>query len=230
MTRCDVLKLLPTFCPNYVKNGQPYYSRPIDHAILIYSFHMKRSYYFAKLIMKLAEVILAKADKIVNDTSVIQIDDTIYFNFDAFVFSCKGVLESNLYKRLSDNIDKQLKPDFDNFAAKAKAAFIDPLLTILRNEIIHVNYGGSGGYFNTALIETNSDGKNIRIYSNFRRNDIPVDLLELFSEVLTNMDSISEGMTKFISKDIYLRFGTPSSTKFISDNGKIIIPELTGIA
>jgi hypothetical protein len=176
-------------CPNHPKS---YKMLDIDIMKANFCRYTKRSMYYAENFMK-------TLGKIENDLKtrydfkselMTVISDDIYFDFDAFIFSCKSIVEGKIMER-SKGFHSSVKNDFNNYAKSTFNRFVKSYLTPLRNEVVHLNNFGSA-IGSMAWIKNNKLHIRAFDYSD------DLELQKVFTTILTEMTSIINKVSVYI--------------------------------
>jgi len=135
--------------------------------------------------------------------------EEIIFNFDAFTFSAKTILEKHFVQSL-----KSLEGDSYEYVEKLYSLFLEqflkPGLSTIRNEIVHHNFSGSTSDYTASIRKTDS-GWDMSINSNFiiKGHKEPADLLMLLSELTDGIMIYINGILAVIVGSYYQAIGPP---------------------
>jgi len=191
-----------------------------DYLFLIFSRYSLRALYHADLFLHNYEKItcqnlmeLAEGQEI-----GVRVPDHIYFDFDAFVISCKSVLESNIIKR-AQSLEQRLIPVFLQIAEKAKASLIDPWIKPIRDECAHLNtFGTSIG--SMAWIKLQKDSLIIRLDSNYKTfRGKRAELTELFNIILDGFIDICWKVSGIFLAHAFSKYGAPQKNICYNHSG-----------
>lgn len=137
------------------------------------------------------------------------ISDKCYFDFDAFIISCKSLLDKNFVK-LSADFNPKIKTSFNKFAKNINQNFIEPILKPIRDEVVHLNqYGSSIG----SIAHIKNGKISIKAFYNNQ------DLESLFYTTLLQMNGIIGAIGTAILQHECLTFGFPK--KEVVFQGKV---------
>jgi len=181
-----------------------------DYLFLIFSRYSLRALYHADLFLHNYEKItcLNRTELSEGQEVGVPAPDHIYFDFDAFMISCKSVMESNIVKR-ANSLEQKLIPVFIQIAEKAKASIIDPWIKPIRNECIHLNtFGTSIG--SMAWIKMQNDSLVIRLISNYKTfHGERAELTELFKIILNGFLDICWKVSGIFLAHAFIKYEAP---------------------
>lgn len=192
----------------------------VNYFFLIFSRYSLRVLYHADLFLSNYEKILQQNSvKLATDQEIIiPVPDNVYFDFDAFVVACKGVLEGNIVKR-AQYLEQRLIPIFKKIAGEAKASLIDPWIKPIRNECAHLNsFGTSIG--SMAWIKKENDSFNVRLDSNYKTfHGKRAELTELYSKILDGFIDICWKLTGIFFAHSFIKYGAPRKNICLNHSG-----------
>ena len=190
-------------CPDYP--GEKVMS-DIDILKTNFSRYTKRTMYYAEnFINKLIEIktqLESREDLKGQSEIMIVIQDDIFFDFDAFVFSCKSLVEGKIVER-SKKFHPKVKDQFLKFAKKTFGSFIKGYLTPLRDEVVHINnFGSASG----SMVRIKDNKISIKAFD-FSEE---LELQKVFDKILNEMSNIiTEIATTIMYHECYL-YGFPT--------------------
>ncbi len=205
-----------------------------DEMILIFERYALRALYFAEeFIQSINDVMNIKINsRPQNENYATNVDNKIYYMFDAFIVFSKSIMEGNIIKR-SKKLNPLSKEYFDKIVLYYNNIFIKKELNIIRDEIIHLNKWGTSlgsiAYFNCNHELTG-------IMSNYiNKSGQKIDLIMLYSNILNKMINVIDEIMGIFIFEYFVRFGVPDKNYEMVIADKIItfenfkIPEYFGI-
>lgn len=222
-------ELLGTFyvhLPNY-----PYEPRPLDEIDMltgIFSRYTKRAMYFASNFLKhIDEIIDAIETEESKNESIEEIVRVIshapYFDFDAFAFSCKSIVEGNIINR-AKHLHPKVRKEFAKYSKDVFRTFIDAYLNPIRNEVVHLENHGSA--IGSMVIVENKTYK----FPAFRYSE-ETELVLVFKTILIAMSDIIRNVSRFIMLHECYKWGFPiKDIQFNSGNSSINLSDFVPIA
>lgn len=184
----DFLSTSALFYPNTPKQFD---IDEVQKMKLNFSRHSKRTMYYAvNFLEKYTEAVRGLIPEVSIGRRMVPISDDVFFDFDAFVFSAKSIVEGNILRGA-----KRLHPDvrtpFMTFSKEKFKDFIQTRLRPIRDEVVHLNnFGTAIGSF----VHINEDHKFF-----FHTEYSPdVDLIGLFADILANMSDIIVTISRYI--------------------------------
>ncbi len=194
-----------TFCPNFPSD---YTLTEVDIFKIVFSRYTKRTMYYAENYLQnleRIEVELKEKSHLNSKNFLMPISDAIFFDFDAFLFSSKSIVEKKMINRAS-GMHLKIKNEFLTYAKDTLNNFIEPYLKPFRNEVVHINnFGSSFG----SLVHIKDNKLFFKAFS--LKNEI--DLHEIFITVLKNISEIIKNIAKFTMLHDCYTFGFPDKTK-----------------
>ncbi|MCK5170986.1 MAG: hypothetical protein KAQ75_14000 [Bacteroidales bacterium] len=190
-------------CPNYP--NQKILS-DIDILKLNFSRYTNRTMYYAEnfnnKLIEIKRQLENREDLKGQDEIMTVIPDDIFFDFDAFVLSCKSLVEGKIIER-SKKFHPKVKDKFFKFAKKTFESFVKNYLAPLRNEVVHINnFGSASG--SVAWIKDNKISIKAFDFSE------EVELQKVFDTILKEMSKIiTEIATTIMYHECYL-YGFPA--------------------
>jgi hypothetical protein len=150
------------------------------------------------------------------------ISDNIFFDFDAFLFSCKSIVEGKVMQRAKGLHDK-VRKEFMTYSKNAFETFIKNYLTPLRDEVVHINNFGSA-------IGSMVHIKNGQIMIRAFDYSEEMELKRIFTTVLTYMNDIIKNVAQFIMLHECYLFGFPTKDiKFVTSFGEYKVSDYVKI-
>lgn len=217
----DILSTFFSSCPNFPNE---YTYDDVDILRENFCRGTKRAMYFARNYINELEKIEEQIERIaplsIDSTSMAHIEDNIFFEFDAFVFSCKSILEENMLKR-AEKLNPIIKSDYLKYSKNVYDKFIKNYLAPLRNEIAHLNNSGSSS---ASTVRVKNGKSEILSFKNFGG----LDLREVFEKIFININQIIRDITSFLIHHECLKFGFPDKNIGFStkSNGIIKIKDI----
>ncbi|MBL6447624.1 hypothetical protein JMN32_15000 [Fulvivirga sp. 29W222] len=209
-------------CPNHPKEHQ---LATIDQLKYNYCRYTKRTMYYAEnFVMNLESINdkLSKHPDFSTKEFITAIPDNIFFDFDAFLFSCKSLVEGKVIER-GKEFHSQVLNKFMKYSKKTFNQFIQTYLNPLRDEVVHLNNFGSA----IGSMVHIKDG-DIMIKA-FDYSD-EMELQKVFNEILTNMSDIIKNLAQFIVLHECHHFGFPTKdSKFSTGYGDFQISDFVEI-
>jgi hypothetical protein len=221
-------ELLGTFylyLPNY-----PHEPRPLDDIDMltgIFSRYTKRSMYFATNFITHIDQIIdeIKSDQSYNGSTermVKPITHAPYFDFDAFVFSCKSIVEGNVVNR-AKHLHPKIRKEFEKYSKNVFKTFINAYLNPIRNEVVHLQNHGSA--IGSMVIVENNTYK----FPAFRYSE-ETELVFVFKTILIEMSYIIRAVSRFIMLHECYSWGFPvKDIQFNSGNSSINLSDFVPI-
>jgi len=221
------IKAIPSLsiqCPNYPSELA---LTEAEKLINVFCRNSLRTLYYAKNfltnLLNLQCVQLKPAA--IGETIGVPVQDDIFFDFDAFVFSAKSIFSQDILKK-SQTLHKDAAVPFRRLALEAKRNFIDPILNNVRNEVVHLNvYGSSIGSF--VRLTNLGDRWAVRILTTFYTADgKEIDLIDLFLRIFNpTRDLIMQILGAFLLH-LFRTFGKPErNAGYVSDGAEIRIAD-----
>ena len=186
----DFLMTFAFDCPNH-----PNEAKLMDIDVMKVNFcrYTKRTMYYAESFIEHLNKIEIDLRTYHNDkgnTFMAMIPDDIFFDFDAFVFSCKSIVEGNMMAR-SKGFHPSVKNAFNEYAESTFHRFVKSYLTPLRDEVVHLNNFGSA-------ISSMAGIKNDKLHIRAFNYTDDFELQKVFETILIEMTSIIKNVAVFI--------------------------------
>jgi hypothetical protein len=199
---------LPVMCPNYPKERA---CDGFDRFVLVFSRSLKRYCYFLKMLLNKIDTETSKfTDKDLNNGQDFMsvISDDIFFIFDAYLFSCKGIFEKNIY-RSNNNISDDLAKKLAEIGQEHKSQSLFKMLRIMRNEVAHLNAYGSG-IGSSIHIKSVANESNFSIPTEFTdENNERLCLISISTNIWQLVHSIISDIFNIIFTETIRRYGIP---------------------
>lgn len=204
----DFLQTFVTNCPNCPSTHT---LTDIDIFKINFCRYTKRAMYYAENfvsnLIKVERDLRSRYDFERSDFATI-IPDDIFFDFDAFVFSCKSIMEGKIMER-SKGFHPSVKDTFCKYARLTFDRFVTSYLTPLRDEVVHLNRFGSAA---ASMAWIRNSKLHIRAFDysdNF-------ELQRVFEKILVEMSSIINRVTVFIIRHECCLWGFPQQDAVLS--------------
>jgi len=150
------------------------------------------------------------------------IPDNVFFDFDAFLFSCKSIVEGNIIKR-AKGLHHNVRKEFMAYSKKVFETFIKTYLTRLRDEVVHINNFGSA-------IGSMAHIKKGQIMIRAFDYSEEMELKKIFMTVLIFISDIIKNVAKFIMLHECYLFGFPTKDlKFVTGFGEYKVSDFVKI-
>lgn len=204
----NFLPMLSTACT--VSNAQVTDRSIDDFELLIQRYSLRMLYHAKNFITKVLQFIKDKENKVPrNDTIGFQIGPEVYFEFDAFLYSCKSILEGNMKDKGKLYFSKNRKSRFTQFALTAYQEFVSDFLTPLRNEAVHLNYLGTS--ISQMIFITDCDGeKKIKLHSTFKTSSgQELNLIEIFTSLFQLSNDVLNKIILLVIEETIDKLGMP---------------------
>lgn len=207
------LPSLVIFCPSYPREGHTL--TPLELAILLFIKHVRRNLYFAKNFSNKLFVVVEKSKELENGIDVaFLIDEGLYFDFDAFLFSARSLVDIEMAKKIKRGINresnkqlnKELGKRFYGITTETLNNFI-PLITKYRNEVTHTKqFGSSIGSMANKL-----PSGEILIQTNFADNEGRMEnLANVFAKIFDDLVPIILDIFNLFRDYYTTKYGKPS--------------------
>jgi len=148
-------------------------------------------------------------DVAVGQSVLVPIDDEVFFDFDAFVFSAKSIFSGTILEA-SKSLHDEVQPLFREMASRAKRELLDPMLDVIRNAVVHLNNVGSG-FGSTAMLTNAGDSWKVEIRTAFHTTDgRDVELIALFLYLLGKTSGFVMEALGLLLLHVFLKFGKPT--------------------
>ena len=212
----DFLQHFSLNCPNHPTN---YTLTEVDQLKLNFCRYTKRIMYFASNFLRKYDRIsdeIKERNNPSNEPYITMVTDDIFFEFDAFLFSCKSIVEGNSIKK-AKGMNPHVYKEYLNFSKMAFETFIKTYLNPLRDEVVHINNFGSAMGSSVKVEE----GKLFFRAFNYSDN---MELRGVFDTILENMSTIIRSVATFFMQNDCLTHGYPLkdiSFKSYGENFKI---------
>jgi len=184
---------------------------------ILFSRYALRMYYHARNFISKYDSIqnskLQIAEEKTEDEIMVPIENDIYYEFDAFISSAKSIAEEKMHKRMLENIHESLLAKYEKLAKDYYNNFLEPYLSPIRNEVLHLNNLGSSIGSMAKLMKLNN-GFEIKIDTDFLP-DKKIDLIELYMFCINKINSFVNEMIYIFEEDTYLRYGKPEKKLYL---------------
>ena len=193
----------------YPNAPKEYTFNDVNNLIANTNRYSRRLLYFARNILNKLNDLIEKLDfNNENNQYIVPVRDDIFFEFDAFIFSCKSILEGSTIEK-AKKFDPITKKYFDVLAKKSLETFIKPFLKPLRDEIVHLNnYGTAIG--SLLFIEKKENSLVIKLKTNFYKNNKDdIDLIYLFFHIFDNIIEIINKLLGIFIHHYFISWGVP---------------------
>lgn len=208
----DLINFVPmvlTACTvNHGQNGK----RPMEPFELLAQRYSLRMLYHARNFITKALIALKNNESKIQHNSTIgfQIGPEVYFEFDAFLYSCKSIFEENIKIKGSQYFSKERKKEFLQIAQDAYQKFVSKILTKLRNEAVHLNYFGTS--ISQMMLVTDHQGeRTIILHTTFKdANNEDLNLMQLFVTLLQLSNDVVQKIIRLVIKEVIDGFGVPN--------------------
>ncbi len=228
------VETVPIYCEKFQSN-ESFQSRETKLFIHNFMRYNRRTFYYARnLLNKLSQYFdagyvsnLIKTLKRFGypydeEDRFIPIDDEIFFDYDAFIFSSKSAFDKRLTKGVSLLYNRSyeiFRPLIDDYSKK----FVKPILDRIRNEIVHLNLMGSS-YSSHAQVSRDNGSVEFRIMSTFYSKDDSevLDLLKLFMVIFENVKNYFWQVSAIILHHYFSIIGLPIRNVGIESNNCVV--------
>lgn len=198
--------------------------RLIEPFELLFQRYSLRMLYHAKnFINKVLTILKDNESKIQHNNSIgFQIGPEVYFEFDAFLYSCKSIFEKNIKDKGSQYFSKDRKNAFSQIAQEAYQKFVPKTLSSLRNEAVHLNYFGTS--ISQMILITDREGeKTVKLHSTFiNDNGQELNLMDLFINLLQLSNDVVQKIITLVIEEIISKFGAPNNLTTQYNVGKSV--------
>lgn len=213
-------------CPSFPREGHTF--TPLELAILLFTRHVSRNLYFAKNFTNKLLVVVEKSKKFKNGTNVgFPIDDRLYFDFDAFLFSARSLLDIEMAEKIKRGINREtnkqlnaeLRKRFYGITTETLNNFIQ-LIKKYRNEVTHSKQFGSA--FGSMANKLPSG--EILIQTDFTDNEGKMEnLANVFIKVFDDLVPIVLDIFNLFRDYYTTKYGEPSKPDIKYNCGGVVI-------
>jgi hypothetical protein len=136
--------------------------------LLVQRYSLRMLYHAKNFVNKILKILKDNESKIQhNNTIGFQIGPEVYFEFDAFLYSCKSIFEKNIKNNGLQYFTQNRKKAFSQIAQDAYQKFVSKTLSTLRNEAVHLNYFGTS--VSQVILITDHEGeKTVKLHTTFK--------------------------------------------------------------
>jgi hypothetical protein len=193
--------------PNFPK---VYTFTDVDILILNTNRYSKRMFYFCERFLKILSETISKIYPSENRSLSVRIDDDIFFDFDAFIFSCKSIFEESAIKR-AKKFKPKIRSMFEELTNETYLKFIKPYLLNIRNEVVHLNnFGTAIGSFIQINVKDHKYG--FKLKCNYKDNSgNELDLISIFFYILDNFINVIQKLLGIYLLHYIETWGTPEN-------------------
>ncbi len=178
----DLINFIPMLSIACTVDNEQNTDRSIaNFELLVQRYSLRMLYHAKNFIIKVLQFVKENENNVTkNNTTGLQIGLEVYFEFDAFLYSCKSIFEQNIQKQGLLYFSDDRKSTFEKISQSAYERFISNFLRPLRNEAVHLNYLGTS--ISQIIFITDGEGKKeIRLHTTFKdKNGQELNLMEIF--------------------------------------------------
>lgn len=207
----DLINFIPMLFIACTVDNTQVTDRSIDNfELLVQRYSLRMLYHAKNFITKVLQFVKDSENKVPqNNTIGFQIGPEVYFEFDAFLYSCKSIFEENIKNKGVLYFSKDRKSGFMQLARTAYQRFVSNFLSILRNEAVHLNYLGTS--ISQMILVTDRDGeKEIKLHTTFKTsNGQELNLMEIFVTLFQLSNDVIKKIIMLVIKETIDKLGMP---------------------
>ncbi|MFC1770039.1 hypothetical protein ACFLZI_03185 [Nitrospirota bacterium] len=191
--------------------------------MIIQRYSLRMLYHANNFITGLLDIAESNIDKVpVNDKLGFQIGPNIYFEFDAFLYSCKSIFEENILNKGKQYFRDDRKARFIEIAKASHDGFIKNMLLDFRNEAVHLEYWGTS--ISQVILIGNRDGKiDLHLHSTFKNaSGDEFNLIDVFMRLCSESCRVLRDIFTLVIKEMISKHGTPNKIDIKLHSGSSI--------